>query len=497
MLIGHICINRKLSKEQHPTALREQGGRSACFPLHIYFFTQAQGSIRHCPKPVQNVAKRSNRLYICSTFGATICLRKGSKEELLSMKKNPRTANIKQPAMALKSSLELAVLDFIDVEGNKLGYTEVQMHGGVDIPKLLVFKVMLVALMVLDPRGGYFFQEDLAQGLKLVMDENQVFAEKVQNMAISLRTNPMGILERLAYMIRVMCAHVRIKFRQHLVNKKETSPLQPIFEVIQETNHLPSRPASDGCPMPAFRDAAEGDSDGDVSAVDDGVCVIAQYWDGDPNIMAAIQLMSDGSLKEAEWYEHGPNGMVQACFGAGAALELEIPNMCLNERGKIDTSKLEAPPIPRPRKKAKVAGKFGRSRMPKKRPATTETAVNAAEVAAEEEEAAPPAKKAKKEEAAEPPKKKIRLVCVKTHKPNHYAVQRITQRQDKAQLIEFKASLDQRDLIFKSYQDLLTPIIPDIDTVKTIPADILWDIRAVCRKHREQSATPRFEIATD
>ena len=81
---------------------------------------------------------------------------------------------------------------------------------------LLRFAGMLGELLKMDPRGGYFAQEDLVLGLQAYCQEHTVpnFGEAVDNLAKARNTNRLAVLEKLAMYIRVMLNHLRQLKRQ-------------------------------------------------------------------------------------------------------------------------------------------------------------------------------------------------------------------------------------------------------------------------------------------
>ena len=79
------------------------------------------------------------------------------------------------------------------------------MGKNVNIENLLAFKSMLMDLMEVDPRGGYFFQSDLVDSLREISNrpDEKECSDKLEKIAAARQVNRLAVLERVAYYIRL------------------------------------------------------------------------------------------------------------------------------------------------------------------------------------------------------------------------------------------------------------------------------------------------------
>ena len=172
-------------------------------------------------------------------------------------------------------------------------------------------------------------------------------------------------------------------------------------------------------------------------------------------------------------------------------MDCEVPNVCL-VNGKIDKTALAPPAVPKAQPNApKMALK--------KRRLGQKPAAKAAEEAAADEKVSDAEEK---EEDAEndpgstldlpgpvvSPDTSMKLICVGAHKQDHFAIQLITKGNDKAQLCLFQGEED-KEARFEKLKAVIQPAVDKLSkgvmNVKSIPKDILIDMRKLCQQERE------------
>jgi len=188
----------------------------------------------------------------------------------------------------------------------------------------------------------------------------------------------------IAYMIRVMLSHVRIKAAAARKNGMPGHPpeLQELYAKMNEfklegpPRKMPKGPSSSQPsssrpnPFVRFQAAEESESESEEEeepAVgdDDAIVVIKQLHVGE-SCCLGVMCMSDGSKVPASNYSLGPEGFIICNWDDGETLETEIPNMFLAPLGEfiIKPSVANPPPV-KPKAQAKGKG-------PMKKPAAAD-----------------------------------------------------------------------------------------------------------------------------
>ena len=146
-------------------------------------------------------------------------------------------------------------------------------------------------------------------------------------------------VDKCAYVIRVMCSHLR-RCHDHTNPYAITEhPLRQTLELFKpgtaSTTTRTRRWARIGKPnpFPCFRDESQDDIDpaaDSQAASAEQTRLVSRTFDG----QVARALMDDGSLVSADIYKPGDNGMVEAHWLSGPAVGvkvLELPNMYCKE----------------------------------------------------------------------------------------------------------------------------------------------------------------------
>eukprot|EP00959_Pyramimonas_sp_CCMP1952_P343183 7188871-Pyramimonas_sp.AAC.1 len=93
----------------------------------------------------------------------------------------------------------------------------------------------LHALFSLDPRGGYFLQDDMVRTVTHLCQERDA-ASKLHALSVGLKKSESETIENIAYAYRVMCSHVREKFdaisKQSRANRATGGPLDVVFQAL-------------------------------------------------------------------------------------------------------------------------------------------------------------------------------------------------------------------------------------------------------------------------
>ena len=178
----------------------------------------------------------------------------------------------------------------------------------------------------------------------------------------------------IAYRIRVMCAHVRLKWESRGVSTP--AGFEQIFAVLakgpavataqtakaKRDKQLSNRPH----PFPRYREVVDVE-DGEEDDGEDDSQVVSRFWNGE----AAIALHADGSTTRADIYEAKPSGFAWAkWYVDGSTLELEIPGERVGEDGQILAPKPAVKKKPSAKKKPAAALKRPAAAL--KRPAAAD-----------------------------------------------------------------------------------------------------------------------------
>jgi hypothetical protein len=162
----------------------------------------------------------------------------------------------------------------------------------------------------------------------------------------------------VAYSIRIMLSHVRIKadgFNQK-ADSNDPSELQELYAMIsidraaQGPEAEASEPPSIPNPFLSFREASDSEHEYEPEAADDeAVCVYKQLQIGE-TVMMSIMLMSDGAKIPAEKYSSGPDGFIVCHWKDGDTFQTEVPNKYLGPQGQFIMKPSQAAPEPVVRK---------------------------------------------------------------------------------------------------------------------------------------------------
>ena len=153
--------------------------------------------------------------------------------------------------------------------------------------------------------GAFFFQDDVRDALDQVCKGNKENDAMLGKCAKTRGLSRSTLLERVAYFIRVMCSHVRLKYNGQ---RRRGIPNDPDFGETFTTLSK-NTPEKRRCAISGFS------SDNDESGEEDPDVLVATYWDG--ALRGAYQLWKSGKLEPALWYEEGSDGFVKAYFEDG------------------------------------------------------------------------------------------------------------------------------------------------------------------------------------
>ncbi len=118
------------------------------------------------------------------------------------------------------------------------------MKSGIDNSFLETHVEMLEQLFRLDPRGGFFKHDEIKRVLTHLCNE-EAAAKKLAELSKKSKCSTLNTIERLAYSIRVMLAHVREKYNGQLqvaAGNKRPGPFDDIYAVLSA--HEGSAPAA-------------------------------------------------------------------------------------------------------------------------------------------------------------------------------------------------------------------------------------------------------------
>ena len=208
-------------------------------------------------------------------------------------------------------------------------YASISFTTGVDKARLQQFLPMLMELVRLDVRGGFYNQKMLIAVIVRVMADDESWSKHLVEQGKSISEGH----EMVAYKLRLMLAHVRLG--QSLSMDTDTaSPLDPLYEIItQSEKRNAKRPRIAHRPHPFFNFRSEADDLDDAAAADDddddddaqddnSPTVVSRFFDhGD---YKAKLLKSDGTLLLADTYEP-LDGFVRALWlHDGSHLDTQI-----------------------------------------------------------------------------------------------------------------------------------------------------------------------------
>ena len=166
-------------------------------------------------------------------------------------------------------------------------YKSTHMKKGICAAGLLQWQALLISLITLDPRGGFFSQLDMENAIEKVYDDSTPETkEKAQQMAADDVRTLKAFLARLAYIIRVMLVHTRSKYKK---SDKDTEFAQLFACIAAPVAHAQTRGSSSAKadkkvhanPFLNFRDEEEqmGEDASEHDDTDDEEVVAATYYD--------------------------------------------------------------------------------------------------------------------------------------------------------------------------------------------------------------------------
>ena len=245
-----------------------------------------------------------------------------------------------------------------------ISYQSMNMSKGINASGIVPWKRLLIALLLLDPRGGHFSQAHVIMGLTIATSSPTLKAAIEKDAAdksyVSKRyKSPYDQwIDVQVFKIRVLLAHVKIKARQWFKKKLGThcTGLIEMFELINEDELTDATPQKQN-PFVLFRtmDTDDADSDIDDSEGDEpeALCVLVAretstafaeknddvkvvQTEFDYKDMVAYQFMSDGSKRLAISYGNGADQFLVAIFASGP-WPTEAPSVWMDGDGRGGT----------------------------------------------------------------------------------------------------------------------------------------------------------------
>lgn len=219
------------------------------------------------------------------------------------------------------------------------GYDSQEFKSGIDQKQLVNHAETLGNFIDLDPRGAHISQLDLELGVKEC--SAKPFYKDVWN-ALKEKENKTDfeLARALAYTLRVMFAHVRIKEHNHRKSRSgcDKSPQDLVklyvkFEAPKTESATKKNQACVKNPFVSFRDE-ESDEDIEEENEDsenytEDVVVVHYQMAYETTTIVAEAMLSDGTKTKARHYSPGDNGFAIAKFDIAGDIveyETEIPN---------------------------------------------------------------------------------------------------------------------------------------------------------------------------
>jgi len=184
------------------------------------------------------------------------------------------------------------------------------MKIGIDVEKLVHYQPTLCRLLLLDPRGGYFLQSDVKDGIERNSCKPE-YTAAYNALAMTKGLSRMQQLKKDAYVWRVMLSHVREKSCAYskLADKSKDVSGHPqslidMYNMITPPRQPPTieEPAMKPCAFIAFREKEEMPEASEPEDIPSAVMASFDYTE-----YKAVLLMSDGSHVPAQQYVTGPN----------------------------------------------------------------------------------------------------------------------------------------------------------------------------------------------
>ena len=213
--------------------------------------------------------------------------------------------------------------------GGGLKYDSLDMKAGIDTQALLRYVGVLKALVLLDPRGGFFGQRDMAAGVRaLATMEEYHPAFESWRFSNNLASFEMGVTT-WAYKLRVMLSHVRIKRNAYVALRSDHTHPPELVDVYNNFSDVPmSVPQTKKlCPFVQFRapEIVEVDEDLGEDTDNDVVSEIMRHLSFEENRVVGKRLMSDGSTEIASEY-CDEEGFALCRWEDGSSLATDIPS---------------------------------------------------------------------------------------------------------------------------------------------------------------------------
>ena len=254
-------------------------------------------------------------------------------------------------------------------------YASRDMKVGINVKKMLVYLPMIMVLILIDVRGGYFDQTMMQMAVTKMLS-----VDLYKPIALQLATTAqMSFTEHTAdqaYAIRVVLAHYREKFygwsdsKSKKISKATPQELVDSFSCMGSSMAVCTKKDKKRTSVFLAYQESSSESEGDVSE-EDSVTVVLQYFDIADR--TAQRRYSNGDLVAAATYTHGTDGFVVAEFAkyrdvaAGAFPLLILNSLCVD--GKIITPKPPVKPrsLVNPKSKAKAKAKENKKAKAKAR----------------------------------------------------------------------------------------------------------------------------------
>ena len=199
-------------------------------------------------------------------------------------------------------------------------YSSTDFTKGIDMAMLICSMGLLEALISIDARGGYFSQIIMAAVVSKIVASNGDFSLH----CVSNGRDHGMVCKMVAYKIRVMTAHLRVKYDD---SGELEGPFEKLFVVMRANKPTSSRSGRrsqrlGNRPMPFIHFRVDEDET-DESADEDEI--VARYFDWDD--YKAKLLKSNGEIFLADNYESSSDGFTIAeWLHDGSSLRLEIPD---------------------------------------------------------------------------------------------------------------------------------------------------------------------------
>ena len=215
-------------------------------------------------------------------------------------------ATVDAIAKCMQPSAEKLTLDM---------YTSIDMCTSISTAKLIEHMVMLLALMTLDPRGGYFGPKQFMEATTIALEGRKA---EFMGECLKLAMPHAEGIATVAYYGRIMLAHPRIKFDSSGDDcKKEFEEVFAIMkngskgaQVSPKKTRRKERLACRPCPFINFR-TDETEPANDTEEEEDAEVVSRRF---DWGTGKAVMLYTDGVKKLADTYIDGGKGFCTAVW---------------------------------------------------------------------------------------------------------------------------------------------------------------------------------------